>query len=762
VREIVSPLEEESDSNGIDLVCQQRCARDSAMYDRRGFARCRSNRSDSATSTLLSRSATGHDGGTDVMMIFVHGVVAAALVTAVVSNAAYAVPMDSEAVRQIRGLLVEKGGRTAAQRKIASHLIYAGKASRGEPIAADVPSLPVHVQADAGGRVLVDITARVSPAILGTIGALGGTVVSSFGQYTAIRAWLPLDRMEDLAAMPEVAAIRPAATPVHRRLTTSEGDVAHRANLARATFGIDGSGVTVGVLSDSVDNLATVQGSGDLGPVTVLPGLSGVPATGEGTALLEIVYDLAPGAALMFATTGDSEAAMATNILALRDAGCDILVDDVAFPTEPVFQDGIIAQAVETVAAGGAVYVSAAGNGGNLDSGTSGTWEGDFAASTSTVAVGSTQETLHDFGAGAVHDAITALPNAPPVIITLQWSDPFDGAADDYDLFIFRGSRVIDASTDFQGGMPGDNPLEIVDITNDVSRFGASGLSVAIGKASGEARYLHLDTNGGALALGTAGEINGHPVAADAVAVAAVSAAGLTAPFAGGAADPVELFSSDGPRRVFYRADGTPITPGNFLATGGTVRQKPDVAAADGVMVAAPGFAPFFGTSAAAAHAAGIAALVKSANPALTTAQIRTALTSTAFDIAAPGVDRDSGFGLLDAFAAVQSVVADRATPSSTPPAAHTATRLPSATPIATVTPGSVCVGDCDQNGAVTVDELVKAVNIALGHVLLTQCPALDCTGSGQVLVSCLVAAVGDALNGCGVGSATRGPLASR
>jgi len=185
-------------------------------------------------------------------------------------------------------------------------------------------------------------------------------VVNSFAPYRAIRAWLPLNQVEEVAALPDVVAIRPAIEPIHRKLTTSEGDVAHRANLARSTFGINGSGVSVGVLSDSVDNLAQVQKTGDVGAVTVLPGQSGVPDTGEGTALLEIVYDLAPGAAAFFATTGDSEASMATNIQALRSAGCDILVDDVAFFSEPVFQDGIIAQAIESVAADGAIYVSAA------------------------------------------------------------------------------------------------------------------------------------------------------------------------------------------------------------------------------------------------------------------------------------------------------------------------------------------------------------------------------------------------------------------
>lgn len=117
----------------------------------------------------------------------------------------------------------------------------------------------------------------------------------------------------------------------------------------------------------------------------------------------------------------------------------------------------------------------------------------------------------------------------------------------------------------------------------------------------------------------------------------------------------VETFSSDGPRRIFYSADGTPFTPGNVSATGGQVLQKPDLTAADGVSVTGVGGfgSPFFGTSAAAPHAGAIAALVKSANPALTPAQIRSILTSTAIDIQAPGVDRDSGAGIVMARAAV-------------------------------------------------------------------------------------------------------------
>ena len=90
-----------------------------------------------------------------------------------------------------------------------------------------------------------------------------------------------------------------------------------------------------------------------------------------------------------------------------------------------------------------------------------------------------------------------------------------------------------------------------------------------------------------------------------------------------------------------------------FLGHRRPVRQKPDITAADGVSITgAGGFPnPFFGTSAAAPHAAAIAGLIKSANPS-TPEQIRAALIGSAIDIEAPGVDRDSGAGIIDAFAA--------------------------------------------------------------------------------------------------------------
>jgi subtilisin family serine protease len=238
-------------------------------------------------------------------------------------------------------------------------------------------------------------------------------------------------------------------------------------------------------------------------------------------------------------------------------------------------------------------------------------------------------------------------------VTTLHWSDPLGASGNDYDFFILNNSltTVLDASVEVQDG--DDDPFEIT--------FGAPGGSrILVFKAdSAQRRAIHLNNFRGELGLATTGTIRGHAAAADAFAVAAVDAAlAGSGSFTGGLTNPVELFSADGNRRIFYKSDGSPITPGKLLFSnnGGEVRKKADLTAADGVATSVPGFTTFFGTSAAAPHAAAIAALVKSAKPRLAPNRIRRALTRTALDIEAAGVDRDSGAGIVDAFAALQDV----------------------------------------------------------------------------------------------------------
>jgi hypothetical protein len=66
-----------------------------------------------------------------------------------------------------------------------------------------------------------------------------------------------------------------------------------------------------------------------------------------------------------------------------------------------------------------------------------------------------------------------------------------------------------------------------------------------------------------------------------------------------------------------------------------------------------------------------------------------------------------------------------------------------------TPTPPIRCVGDCDGNGAVTVGELVKGVNIALGNAALNTCPQFEVNDRQTVTIDEIIIAVGNALRGC-------------
>jgi len=568
--------------------------------------------------------------------------------------------IPAAAAQQIQTVLQDKSNRTTAQKKLDSHLHYAGQVARGR-LSAAVPlfaNAGRHFEYNDQGNVHVDIAGTVSDGLLAAIAALGGSVESSFPRYRAIRAWIPLLNAEALAARDDVEFIRPAekgvvnsglpegARPALRQNKTREkissttqnsgssnsnpvdtsGVVSEGADLVQAQ-GITGAGVKVGVLSDGVNSLATLQSAGELpANVTVLPGQAG-PADGdEGTAMLEIVHDLAPGADLYFATGVVSRASMATNIQALADAGCNIIVDDVTYYTEGTFQDGIITQAVNNVTAKGALYFSSAQNSGNLDSGTSGTWEGDFNGTGADVPFIDQDErrvvAVHAFDATHNYDTVTAVsPGQMPTSLT--WADVLSGPCNDYDLFLFDSAFTLyEASTNTQDCSTGAIPYESV-YPSDTGVN--SRLYIVL--YSGSPRALHLDGERARFSIATTGATFGHNAAASAQSVAAAPA--QTTIFTAGQQAP-ELYSSDGPRKMFFNADGTAITPGNFLfaTNGGTTLSKVDFTAADCGESAVPGFSPFCGTSAAAPTAAAIAALVWSADPFLSPAQVITLMKS--------------------------------------------------------------------------------------------------------------------------------------
>ena len=378
--------------------------------------------------------------------------------------------------------------------------------------------------------LMVDIRADVSPAVLSRIRSLGGTVINSVPKYRAIRARLPIAAVEKLAALDAVRSIRPAEVAFTRdrparlptddrpgtlesvvtwAVDTSEGDVAHRANVARSTHGVDGTGIGIGVISDGVATLANQQATGDVpSRVTVLHEqqggaiayrCGGMSVGSEGTAILEIVHDLAPGAELFFATGVNGSAQMAKNIEDLCAAGAGIIVDDIGYSGMSVFQDDIIAQAVSAAVANGCYYFSSAGNGGNLNDGTAGVWEGDFAAGSTLTVNGVAVGTAHDFGGGVIRNQITRNTTSS---IYLQWADPEGGSANDYDLFLIDASdNVLGSSTSTQDGT--QDPFER--ITASCSHDLKGNRLIIVKTTGAEDRYLRLQYARAGLQIATAG-----------------------------------------------------------------------------------------------------------------------------------------------------------------------------------------------------------------------------------------------------------------
>ena len=245
----------------------------------------------------------------------------------------------------------------------------AGAAARSLQV-EEVPALSsASLTQVVDGKVLVDTVAvGQGSELLADLEALGLERGSAFGRV--VSGWLPVGALEQAAELGTLQAARPAVALSQVGSVTSEGDPAMFSDIARLVFGTKGRRITVGSLSDSYDCLAGAAGdidTGDLPParrITILDD-SACPASDEGRAMMQLIRDVAPRANQAFHTAFGGQADFANGIIELADvAGAEVIVDDVIYFAEPMFQDGIIAQAVDQVKAQGVAYFSSAGNGG--------------------------------------------------------------------------------------------------------------------------------------------------------------------------------------------------------------------------------------------------------------------------------------------------------------------------------------------------------------------------------------------------------------
>lgn len=549
--------------------------------------------------------------------------------------------------------LAGKDGPMARVGLDLTQLYFEHRAHRaGAPAAAFRSANPLVRVRD--GRVVIDAVATESAvALRDALVALGMTEPAVYGRY--VSGALPIRALADAAGLAELRLARAASAQAHAGSVTSQGDAALEADQARATFGVDGSGVVVGSLSDSYNcrgGAASDVSSGDLpAGVVVLaeePGCSS--GSDEGRAMMQIVRDVAPGAAQAFHTAFGGIADFANGIEALAAvAGATVINDDVIYFAEPMFQDGVIAQAVDNVTAAGVAYFSSAGNQARKS------YEATFSPA---FVQGRTR---HDFNTGSSVDTLqtVTIPARAQVIFVLQWDEPFfsvsgsPGSASDLDMILYSQQGVSLA-----GGVDnnvGGDPVEAFAYTNNAGQAKTFqlGISLESGPAPGRIKYAYFGSMTVNEYATNSATLYGH---ANAAGAAAVGAARYSQTPAYGVSPPQrESFSSAGGTPILRDASGNPTVE---------LRAKPEIVAPDGgdntffgSDYEGNGWPNFFGTSAAAPHAAGVAALMRSLDASLTVAEIYASLQATAIDMEAAGFDFNTGAGLIQADQALANVV---------------------------------------------------------------------------------------------------------
>src|SRR5205823_4048169 len=170
------------------------------------------------------------------------------------------------------------------------------------------------------------------------------------------------------------------------------------------------------------------QATGDL-PLNVTDLGDALGGEDEGRAMGEIVYDEAPGITNMLFDTGvTGAAAKANHIRNLVDAGARVIADDTFYVSEPFFQDGTVAQAVDAAKAAGTAYIASAGNRANQS------WDGTF-----TPGAGG----LNDFGAGDTRQAVVDVPANGHASFTLQWDDPWGAKTNAFNIEMYADNSDL-------------------------------------------------------------------------------------------------------------------------------------------------------------------------------------------------------------------------------------------------------------------------------------------------------------------------------
>ncbi len=418
-------------------------------------------------------------------------------------------------------------------------------------------------------------------------------------------------------------------------------------------IGYTGKGVKVGVLDMGFDKYKELLGDDLPAQVTARSFIAGVEidqvGTPHGTAVAEIIHDIAPDAELFFAAyETDVEERQAIDWLVSQ--GVQVISHSAGSIYGPMDGSTDEARFIDSVVENGVLWVNSAGNTG---------YQHYRAAFTDTDGDG-----YHEFSSG--DEMMAFIPDGRTVLV-LNWDDWKNGVQD-LDLYIYdRNGNELASSTNIQDG-PGDDTAEgVVYVFPDNETYYAAFYAKRIDRPvtmdffmrDGEIEYYTPDhsvtTPGDAKRALTVGAVNWSD-------------------------DALEDYSSRGPTN-----DG---------------RLKPEISAPAGISSAAYG-ETWIGTSAAAPHVSGAAALVLQVYPNFTPDQVREFLLNRALDLGPGGPDNGFGYGRLYLGAPPDPESLIVATPTSIPPtpaptdtpaslvASPTPTATPERRPLTTPEPSS-------------------------------------------------------------------------
>ena len=476
-----------------------------------------------------------------------------------------------------------------------------------------------------GESVLVEM--RLDPdsarAAAWHVETLGGRI-RHHNVPSLMEVWLPIDQIEKSAEHVDVHLVRPArlVQPTVGSVT-SEGVAALNVNTASVAYdyhdlGANGSGVTIANIDAGYSGYAALQASGDWPPATNLRRfeVNGGPITDcdastcsnyeaslHGAATMELAFDVAPGADyLTYRTTTVNDWYAA--LIHAADNGADVVTVSLSAPLDNVGDGsicppnfaapcGTIAEAAAYARSQGVLVVNSAGNNRTEH------WGGTYVNSSGWHNWGTSTLNIGGPGGGSVF----CYSNGYGLAVDLFWDDWTD-VDHDYDLFLYEydgGWQVRDSSQAWQNGSAGQVPQESIFYTVSGALGGGGICGAGQGIFAIRVRRYSAPTdrnlqvfagNWGELWNSTPDRSLGFP--ADSPDVYATGAVDVTSP------GTLEDYSSEGPV----------LGPGGSQAAPSPANPKPDGVSVSGVSTVSYGPSGFGGTSSAAPHTAGVAAVL--------------------------------------------------------------------------------------------------------------------------------------------------------